>query len=150
MLGWLLWRLPMWYEKHHRQGGGDIPFYSTGDIGNPVGFSLVVFAFSFYYDVRLVVVMIPIAVFVTLILRSIWIKQAGNNPAVISGYTPTGVTTLGGRLHELYVGSMVIVIGVGCIGVLLDPALNQYSLSLMSGLGIYAVTVVIDRCRGVI
>lgn len=147
ILLYLLWKLPAKNEKRTRQRGEQIPTYVSGDWGDWLGFTLVVYAFSLtpLTEGKSVVAAFLVAVLVTVALHLYWKRSARRH--IISLYNERG-PTLSGRLHLVYVLFIAFLSASFLFTISAQSVESIFWFSL--GFVIYGITVMVDAVRGVI
>ncbi|HXF29741.1 MAG TPA: hypothetical protein VN457_07810, partial [Chlamydiales bacterium] len=126
-----------------------IPHYYTGDIGNPVGFTLVAFAAGTVIgatSLEMWLVTVCFAALLTYVPDRYWRKIAQNGTESL--YTRAGAKTPAGIMHLVY---MLFIISIITVTILHTPLLSTSAILLFaSGLLIYVLTIVADKIRKVI
>lgn len=145
---WSLWKLIAERERKTRRNGRRIPRYMSSDVGNPIGFSLVAYAYGLLSQPTSLVVMTVavIALCVTYMLDSAWKRDAQG--VTVGLYLQSGHSTLAGKFHLVYVWFVLLVGGVLLLS--LTQATLYTQLTFLAGICIYGGAVALDRWRGVI
>jgi len=145
-----MWRVRGWYEMRQRTDGLRPKFYWTGDVGDVVGFTLIMVAWHWTVDLQLLLISAVPAALGTLCLHRMWQTTARVRGDIVSMYLPDGSITFGGGLHLVYV---LFVVAVLCslAWQLVTLQLTQTQIILLvGGSAIYLLTVAIDKYRGII
>lgn len=151
---WLLWKIPAWMEQYSRVGRRNIPLYFTGDIANPIAFSLLVYAWQLSINWLFTGLAAIASVLIVRWLHCYWSRYALESESPVSLYKTDGTMTLSGLVHLVYVW-VVLSVTLSYITRALHRVHEQVDnipgLSIFTiGIAAYALAVIIDRRRGLV
>lgn len=147
-----LWKHIEIYEKKNRVGGHKIPFYFSGDIGDPISSIFIVMCFELIYSsifFQDFMIGILIGSFTALTLTFYWSHNSKIRGHIVSLYDEKGNPTIAGNIHIGYIAytsSIIVTSGL----ILVQDFLLFPFLLFFSGILIFTISISIDKFRGVI
>lgn len=128
-------------------------FYFTSHIGNPIGFSFVVYAFavispSIEFSLPLITTASALAALAVYIIHANWQKTARGN--IVTYYKSNGTPTVGGYVHLVYMWAIAMVSLLFLWHWIQSFAVDIYFYIFIGGWIFYLLMVVIDSKRNAI